>query len=119
MRVNPTFNVSLLTGAGSDPIEGRAPSEPAPVIVDGHEEYTLDKFIASNWSNGQFQYKVTWKGYGKESDEWLFRDNLLEDLGKESLADFEKEFYENHPTALRHTDQERTRIRGKCALKRK
>jgi hypothetical protein len=119
MKVNPTFNVSLLTRAKPDPIVGRAPSEPAPVIVDGHEEYTLDRFIASNSSNGRFQYKVSWEGYRKELDEWLFRDDLLEDLGKESLEDFEKEFYESHPTAVQHMDVDKTRIKGKHTLKRK
>jgi hypothetical protein len=119
MKVNLTFNVSLLTRARPDPINGRAPSEPAPVIVDGHEEYTIEKFIASNWLDGNFQYKVSWKGYGKESDEWVYRENLLEDLGEESLHDFEREFYKNHPTAVRHTDEDRTRIKGKRGLKRK
>ena len=37
MRVNPVFNVSLLTRANPDPILGRAPAEPAPIIVDGQE----------------------------------------------------------------------------------
>jgi hypothetical protein len=68
--------------------------------VDRHEEYTIEKFIASNWLNGNFQYKVSWKGYGKESDEWVYRENLLEDLREESLHDFEREFYDNHPTAV-------------------
>ena len=44
-----------------------------------------------------FQYKVQYEGYGKEHDEWLFRDDLLEDLGEESLRDFEDEFYAKHP----------------------
>jgi hypothetical protein len=87
--------------------------------VDGHEEYTIERFIASNWLNGNFQYKVSWKGYRKESDEWVFRENLLEDLGEESLHDFEKEFFDAHPTAVRHTDKDRTRIKGKRGLKRK
>jgi hypothetical protein len=35
----------------------------------------------------------------------------LEDLGIESLKDFEDEFYEKHPLALRHMDAIRTRVK--------
>jgi len=113
------FNVSLLTRANPDPIPGRAPAEPAPVIVDGHEEYHVEKLIASNWRNGHFQYKVSWRGYGKEHDGWLNREDLLEDLGQESLEDYEQEFFMVHPAAKRHTDVERIRTKGKRSLKRK
>jgi len=119
IKVNPVFNVSLLTRANPDPIPGRAPSEPTPIIVDGHEEYEVEKLLASNWRNSHFQYKVSWKGYGKEHDGWLNCDDLLEDLGQESLEDYEKEFFELHPTARRHTSADRARTKGKRALKRK
>jgi len=118
MKVNPTFNVSLLTRSRPDPITGRAPSEPAPIIVDGHEEYIVERIKESNWMGKHFQYKVKYKGYGKEHDEWLFRDDLLEDLGEESLLDFEDEFYAKHPTAKRHDDLVRERTKGKRSLRR-
>ncbi len=98
MRVNPNFNVRLLTLAKLDPIMRRAPSEPTLIVVDGHDEYIIQRFIDSNWLGKHFQYKVTYKGYGKEHDEWLFRDDLMEDLGRESLEDF-KEFYEQNQEA--------------------
>ena len=66
-----------------------------------------------------FQYKVTYEGYGKEHDEWLFRDDLLEDLGAESLEDYKKEFYGRHPMAKCHTDEIRTRTKGKRLVKKK
>ena len=105
VKVNPVFNIALLTKWQPDPIPGRFQPEPAPVIVDGHKEYIIKKFLNSNWLGTHFQYKVTYDGYGKEHDEWLFRDDLLEDLGAESLEDYEKEFYGKHPTAKRHTDK--------------
>ena len=93
--------------------------EPAPIIVNGHEEYVIKKFLNSNWLGKHFQYKVTYDGYGKEHDEWLFRDNLLEDLGVESLEDYEKEFYRRHPMVKRHTDEIRKRTKGKQSVKKK
>lgn len=119
MRVNPTFNIRLLTKSHPDPIIGHAPSEPALIIVNGHEEYTIKKFLNSNWLGKHFQYKVTYNSYGKEHDEWLFRDDMLEDLGEESLADYEKEFYGKHPTAKRHTNEIRTRTKGKQSVRKK
>ena len=113
------FNVALLTKWQPDPITRRVQPEPAPIIVDGHEEYVIKKILDSNWLGKHFQYKVTYDGYGKEHDEWLFRDDMLEDLGVESLEDYEKEFYGRHPTAKRHTDEVRVRTRGKRSVRKK
>ena len=118
MKLNPVFNVALLTKANPDPIKGRVPTEPAPIIVDGEEEYVIKKFLDSNWLGKHFQYKVTYDRYGKEHDEWLFRDDLLEDLGEESLLDFEKEFYARHPKAKKHTDTIRIRQKGRRSVKK-
>ena len=119
MKVNPTFNVRLLTRSRMDPIISCAPSELAPIIVDGHEEYTIKKFLNSNWLGRHFQYKVRYDGYGKEHDEWQFRDDLLEDLGEELLGDYEAEFYGKHPRAKRHTDAIRERTKGKRTIRRR
>ena len=119
VKVNPVFNVALLTKWQPDPIQGQVQSEPAPIIVDGHEEYVIKKILNSNWLGKHFQYKVTYNRYGKEHNKWLFRDNLLEDLGVESLEDYEKEFYRRHPTVKRHTDKIKTRTRGKQLVRKK
>ena len=118
MKLNPVFNVALLTKANPDPIGGRVPTEPAPIILNREEEYIIKKFLDSNWLGKHFQYKVTYDRYGKEHDEWLFRDDLLEDLGEESLLDFEKEFYTRHPKAKRHTDTVRVRQKGQRTIKK-
>ena len=119
VKVNPVFNVALLTKWQPNPIPGWVQLEPAPIIVDGHEEYIIKKILDSNWLGKHFQYKVTYDGYGKEHNEWLFRDNLLEDLGAESLEDYEKEFYGRHPMVKRHMDEIRTRTKGKQLVKKK
>ena len=119
VKVNPVFNVALLTKWQPNPIPRQVQPEPAPIIVNGHEEYVIKKILDSNWLGKHFQYKVTYNGYGNEHDEWLFRDNLLEDLGVESLEDYEKEFYGRHPTVKRHTDEVRVRTKGKQLVKKK
>ena len=119
IKVHPVFNVALLTKWQPNPILGREQPEPPPIIVDGHEEYIIKRILDSNWLGRHFQYKVTYDGYGKEHDEWLFRDDLLEDLGVESLEDYEKEFYARHPTARRHTNEIKTRAKGKQSVKKR
>jgi len=69
MKVNLVFNVALLTKLSPDPILGRVQPKPAPIIIDGQEEYMIKKFLDSNWLGKHFQYKVTYEGYGKEHDE--------------------------------------------------
>ena len=119
LKVHNVFNVALLTKHKPDPISNRQPPEPMPVLVDDHKEYTIKKFIDSNWYGKHFQYKVRYDGYSKDHDEWLFHDDLLEDLGDESLKDFETEFYGSHPTAKRHTDKVQKRTQRKRGLKKK
>ena len=119
IKVNPVFNVALLTRWQPDLIPGRVQPEPAPIVVDSHEEYVIKKILDSNWLGKHFQYKVTYNQYGKEHDEWLFRDDLLEDLGAESLEDYKKEFYRRHPTMKQHMDEIRMRTKGKQSVKKK
>ena len=99
VKVHPVFNIALLTKWQPDPIPGKMQPEPAPIIIDSHKEYVIKKILDSNWLGKHFQYKVTYDGYGKEHDKWLFRDDLLEDLGAESLEDYEEDYYRRHPTA--------------------
>jgi hypothetical protein len=77
------------------------------------------RHIDSNWYGKHFQYKVRWKGYNKEHDEWIFRDDLEEDLGQEGLAEYEGDFFKVNPTAKRHTDIIKERTKGKCGFSKK
>jgi hypothetical protein len=86
--------------------------------VEGHNEYIVEKILASNWLGKHFQYKIHYEGYGKEHDEWQFRDNLLEDLG-ETLLNMEKEFYKEHLNAAKHMDEIKRRVKGKTTIKKR
>jgi len=119
MKVHPVFNVTLLTKAEEDLIPGRAPTEPAPIIVDGHQEYKIESIIDSRFLNRHFQYKVAYKGYGKEHNEWQFRTDLLEDLGQDTLYELEKDFYHWHPTAKKRSDSNKGHTPGKTTIKKK
>jgi hypothetical protein len=58
MKCHPVFNVILLSKVHTNEIPGREPPEPAPVVVNRHDEYIVEKILASNWLGKHFQYKV-------------------------------------------------------------
>jgi len=93
--------------------------EPSPIIVEGHQEYEIEKIITTNWFNKHFQFKVHYKGYGKEHDEWQFRDDLLEDLGREALHLLVAQFYQENPDAPKPSDKTKARVMPKTTIKKK
>ena len=119
MKCHNVFNEALLSRWKPDPIMTRALTKPAPIIIDGHEEYEVEGILDANWYNKHFQYKVAYKGYGKEHDEWQFQDNLLEDMGKDALMDMERAFYAARPGAKRYSDLVKERAKGKSGMKKK
>jgi hypothetical protein len=58
MKCHPVFNVTLLSKVHNDEILGQEPPEPAPVVVEGHDKYIVEKILASNWLGKHFQYKI-------------------------------------------------------------
>jgi len=112
MKCHPIFNIDMLSKEKPDKIPGRRLKEPTPVVIEGDLHYEVEKIIDSNWYHGHLQYKVSYKGYDKEHDEWQFRDDLLEDMDKDTLEDLEKIFYKEHKEAPKIGDRDTTRKRG-------
>jgi len=55
MRVHPVFHVSLLKEYHGTPI-----APPAPIVIDGAEEYVVADIISHRYSRGRYQYLVHW-----------------------------------------------------------
>ena len=109
MKCHPVFNIDLLTKEKPDQIPGRRPKEPTPVIIEGEPQYEVEQFVDSNWYYGHLQYKVKYRGYGKEHDEWQFKDDLLEDLGEGTLRELQEKFHRDHPDAPKLGDRDTAR----------
>jgi hypothetical protein len=95
-RLHPVFNVVKLTSAPTDPIIGRrARPPPPPELVDGEEEYIVERILDSRMHRRRLQYLVEWEGYGTEGNTW-------EDAGNIGNApDKVAEFHASNPAAPR------------------
>lgn len=54
----------------------RKPPPPKPDIIDGEEEYEVEKILDSRVYRRQLQYLVQWKGYGPGDNSWQPAKNL-------------------------------------------
>ena len=75
-KVHPVFHVSLLRPfRQSDRFARDAYSEPPPLLIDGEEEYEIDRIVQERVSgrgrSRRREFLVRWKGYGPEEDTWL------------------------------------------------
>jgi hypothetical protein len=86
-RPHPVFNVVKLTLAPPDSIPGRhAPPLPPPELIDGEEEYVVEKIMDSRMFRWHLQYLVKWDGYGVEGNTWEYSENVENAL--EKVVDF-------------------------------
>lgn len=84
LRIPNVFHVSLLKPVRiSSRFGNRPPSRPAPVLVDGVQEYEVESILDSKWVQGQVHYLIHWKGFGPEERSWIpARDVHAEKLVK-------------------------------------
>ena len=75
--------------------ERQADPHPGPDILNGGEEYEVEKILDSRYRYGRLWYFVKFSGWPNLENEWLPRENL------ENSPDLIKEFHQAHPEAPR------------------
>ncbi|KAJ3990948.1 hypothetical protein F5050DRAFT_1539488, partial [Lentinula boryana] len=55
---------------------GREHSWPAPTIVDGFEEFTIERILDSRRRGRGWQFLVRWSGQPPSEDRWLSYSSL-------------------------------------------
>ena len=79
LTIHPVFHVSLLLPHQQSSLPNHHPPEPAPLDVDGEEEYEVEEVLDSRrygrWK--KLQCLVHWKGWGHEHDSWEAAENLV------------------------------------------
>lgn len=72
------FHTSLLKPYRTDTIEGRVEEAPPAIVLDGHNEYTVEKIMAwQPWYKNKKRFLVQWEGYDNPTDNlWIHEDNM-------------------------------------------
>ena len=93
VHIHPVVNASKLQMYKSQ-VEGQRAMKLAPVIVEGEEEFEVEKILNKRRIQGRNKFLVRWKGYTAEADTWEDRGNL-KNAGK-LVEEFEREYREEN-----------------------
>jgi hypothetical protein len=95
--IHPVFHIDLLTPYQETIMHSPNFTRPTPELIDGEEEYSVEKILDS-WQFGrrqQLQYLVKWEGYPDADNMWV-------DKGDVFAEDKIQEFKSSNPEAETH-----------------
>jgi len=91
IKIHPVVNVSRVR-LYKPQVEGQKKTPPKPVIIEGEEEFEVEKILNKRVVRGKEKFLVRWKGYMAKGDTWESRENL--ENAKELVEEFEREYRE-------------------------
>jgi len=109
VKIHPVVNISRVRRYVGQ-VEGQRKEQPAPVIIEGEEEWEVERILNKRKVRGKDKYLVHWKGFTAESDTWERRENL--ENAKEAIEEFEKEYQRDMEDVARQEREETTFKRG-------
>jgi hypothetical protein len=79
--IHPVFHTDLLTLYKETIMHGPNFTRPTPELIDGKEEYSVEKILDSrHFSRRQrIQYLVKWEGYPDSDNMWVDKDDVFAD----------------------------------------
>jgi hypothetical protein len=79
--IHPVFHIDLLMPYRETTMHGPNFTRPAPELIDGEEEYAVEKILDSrHFSRRQcLQYLVKWEGYPDSDNMWVDKDDISAD----------------------------------------
>jgi len=90
VKIHPVVNISRVQRYVGQ-VKGQRKEQPAPVIIEGEEEWEVERILSKRKVRGKDKYLVRWKGFMAESDTWEGRENL--ENAKKAIEEFEKEYW--------------------------
>jgi hypothetical protein len=95
--IHPVFHIDLLTPYKETIMHGPNFTRPAPELIDGEEEYSVEKILDSRHfgRRRRLQYLVKWEGYPDTENMWVNKDDVFAD-------DKVREFKASNPDAATH-----------------
>jgi len=91
IKIHPVVNVSRVRLYKSQ-VKGQKKIPLKPVIIEGEEEFEVEKILNKRMVRGKKKFLVRWKGYTAGEDTWENRENL--ENAKELVEEFEREHRE-------------------------
>jgi len=89
VKIHPVVNVSRIRKYTSQ-VDGQRKEMPKPVVIEGEEEWEVEKILNKRKVRGKDKYLVRWKGFTAEGDTWESRENL--ENAQELVEEFEEEY---------------------------
>jgi hypothetical protein len=79
--IHPVFHIDLLTPYRETITHGPNYQRPLPDLVDGAEEYSVEKILDSRkfGKRRRLQYLVQWEGYPDSDNMWVDKDDVFAD----------------------------------------
>jgi hypothetical protein len=95
--IHPVFHIDLLTPYKETTMHGPNFTRPTPELIDGEEEYSVEKILDSRHFGRRrcLQYLVKWEGYPDADNMWVDKDDVFAD-------DKVREFKTSNPDAATH-----------------
>jgi hypothetical protein len=77
--IHPMFHIDLLTPYRETIMHGPNFTQPAPELIDGEEEYSVEKILDSRQfgRRRRLQYLVKWEGYPDLDNMWIDKDDVF------------------------------------------
>jgi len=91
IKIHPVVNISRVQ-LYKPQIEGQKKIPPKPVIIEGEEEFKVEKILNKRMVREKEKFLVRWKEYTVEKDTWENRENL--ENAKELVEEFERKYGE-------------------------
>jgi len=105
VKIHLVVNVSRIRQY-VEQVERQKKERPAPVIIEGEEEWEVERILNKRKIRGKNKYLVRWKGFTAESDTWEGRENLKN--AQEAIEEFKKEYRWDIEDVARQEHEEET-----------
>lgn len=101
MRIHPVFHSSLLRLDPEDPLPAQVIDEPPEVIVEGEQEWEVERILDSAIRWRKLYYRAKWAGYDTQDPRWYPADYF------DNAQEVVDEFHASHPNKpSRDTERE-------------
>ena len=91
VKIYPVVNVSWVW-LYRPQVEEQRKTPLKPVVIEGEEEFEVEKILNKRVVRGKEKFLVWWKGYIAKEDTWKSRKNLKN--ARELVEEFEREYGE-------------------------